>query len=187
MPTSYSVIGDHGRVKYSCTSNTAPPPSEGLVLEQAAPAGTWWNGSDFLPIGDAPSMAHRYDWPTHTWVDQTTLDAAKSAKRALIDREFCERAAQLTAGYPEPERLTWPAQQAEALAFAANSSASTPYLDGLAAARGIPQDEMRSRTLAAVQGFMVASQVLVGTRQKIQTQIDESQSIAALDAIGWPG
>jgi hypothetical protein len=183
----FAVIGDHGRVKYSGTSNARPPASEGLVLEQLAPAGTWWNDSEFVPIGAAPSMLHRFDWPTHTWVDQKTLDVAKALKRAEVDREFCARASRLTDGYPEPERLTWPVQQAEALAFAADPQAATPYLDGLAAARGIAPADMRQRTLEAVQAFMQASQMLVGTRQKIQTQVDTAESITALDAIAWPG
>jgi hypothetical protein len=29
--------------------------------------------------------------------------------------------------------------------------------------------------------------MLVGTRQKIQTQVDTAESITALDAIAWPG
>lgn len=186
MDINYTVIGEHGRVKYTGSSNALPPESEGLMVEQLAPAGTWWNGAEFVPIGAAPSMMHRYDWPTHTWVDQTTLGAAKAVKGALIDQVFCERAAQLTAGYPEPERLTWPAQQAEALALVANPSAATPYLDGLAAARGISPEDMRARTVAAVQAFMAASQMLVGTRQALQDAVAAAESIAAVQAIAWP-
>lgn len=182
----YAVIGEHGRVKYSGTSHVLPPDSEGLVLEQLAPKGTWWNGLEFVPIGEPPSIAHRYDWPTHAWVDMATLDVVKSIRRATIDREFCERASHLTDGYPEPERLTWGIQQVEALAFKDDPQAPTPYLDGLAAARGIEPEDMRQRTLAAVEAFMQASQHLVGTRQGLQAQIDAATTHAEVDAVAWP-
>ncbi|MNQ57315.1 hypothetical protein D3C85_714650 [compost metagenome] len=186
MAITYTVIGEHGRVKYTGSSNTLPPETEGLVIEQLAPPGTWWDGSAFVAIGEAPSMTHRFDWPTHTWVEQKTLAVAKATRRALIDQEFCARAAHLTEGYPEPERLTWPVQQAEALAYQANPQAPTPYLDGLAAARGITAADMRQRTLAVVQAFMQASQQIVGTRQALQTSIDDAQTVAAVDAVAWP-
>lgn len=182
----YAVIGAHGRVKYTGAAVVLPPDTEGLVLQQRAPAGTWWNGEAFVPIGQQPSITHRYDWPTHTWVDQKTLDVAKTIQRAAVDREFCARAAHLTDGYPEPERLTWPVQQAEALAFKADPQAPTPYLDGLAAARGITPTEMRQRTVAVVDAFMQASQQIVGTRQALQTQIDVAQTIQAVEAVSWP-
>lgn len=185
-PLPFTVVGDHGRVKYTGTSSALPPDSEGLILSERAPGGTWWNGSAFVPLGAPPSMFHRFDWPTHTWVDQKTLSVAKTLKRAEIDRELCTRAALLTDGYPEPERLTWPVQQAEALAFGADPQAATPYLDGLAAARGITPADMRQRTLDAVLAFMNASQILVGTRQKLQTQVDAAESVAAVEAIAWP-
>ena len=183
---TFSIIGDHGRVKCTGISNTVPPDTEGLILLEAAPAGTWWDGAAFVPIGEPPSMLHRWDWPSHTWVDLGTLPVLKAAKRAEIDKTFCDRAAHLTAGYPEPERLTWPVQQAEALAIIANPAAPTPYLDGLAAARNITPEDMRARTVAVVQAFMQASQVLVGTRQRLQAQIEAAESAAAVESVAWP-
>lgn len=183
---NFSIIGAHGRVMCTGCSNELPPETVGLILQEVAPPDTWWNGSSFVPIGERPSMLHRWDWPSHSWVDQGTLPVLKAAKIAEIDRVFCDRAAVLTAGYPEPERLTWPAQQAEALAIMANPAAPTPYLDGLAAARSITPEDMRGRTVAAVQAFMQASQVLVGTRQRLQTQIDAAESPEAVAAVAWP-
>jgi len=183
----FSVIGEHGRVKYSGTSNALPPESEGVIVPERAPSDAWWNGSAFVAMGPQPSESHMWDWPTHQWVDAATLATAKAAKRTEIDRVFCQRAAALTEGYPEPERLTWPAQQTEALAIMANPAAPTPYLDGLAAARDITPEDMRARTVAAVQAFMQASQVLVGTRQRLQTQIDAAESAEAVQAVSWPG
>lgn len=116
-----------------------------------------------------------------------TLDDLKAAKFEIINTDFTHAAAALTAGYPPAERLTWPVQQQEAIAWAADSSAPTPYLDGLALARGIPPDEMRQKTVEQTQLFMQASQQLVGTRQRLRDLVYEATTPEALDSINWPG
>jgi hypothetical protein len=104
---------------------------------------------------------------------------------AVINAAFNAAAGALTAGYPEAERLTWPVQQSEALAWGADNSASTPFLDGLAAARGIDVAEMRQKTLDQVNLFMQASQQLVGMRQKCMDQISAATDGMQLDAVVW--
>lgn len=100
-----------------------------------------------------------------------TLDDLKALQIARINSAFDRAAQALTAGYPEAERLTWPTQQAEALAWGANNAAPTPYLDGIAVARDIDPTEMRSLTLAQVRAFQAASQYLVGTRQRLRDAV----------------
>ncbi|MDS1141710.1 hypothetical protein RE432_14810 [Pusillimonas sp. SM2304] len=114
------------------------------------------------------------------------FNQAKDARLSYVDGEFARAATALTAGYPEAERLTWPVQQQEALAWAADAGAPTPYLDGLAAARGITAAEMRQKTLDQTQLFMVASQQLVGTRQRLRDLVYVAQTPEDLDAIVWP-
>lgn len=183
---SFTVVGDHGRVLSTGRSNAMPPESAGLVLDVEAPPRTYWDGAQFQPMGVQPSPLHRYDWPTHTWIDTCTLGVARVLQRQLVTMEFETRAAALTAEYPEHERLTWPVQQAEALAFGADPQATTPYLDGLAAARGIPAADMRQRALAAVQNFMMASQTLLGTKQGLIDAIDAAGTVEAVKAVVWP-
>jgi len=118
------------------------------------------------------------------------IEAARERKLAEINAAFEQAAAALTAGYPESERLTWPVQQSEALAWAADSQAPTPYLDGLAAARDITPAEMRQLTLAQVQLFMASSQQIVGKRQRLRDAVQAVPAGApdALDqiaAISW--
>lgn len=117
---------------------------------------------------------------------EPTLEEAQAAQLAQINADFEAAAQALTAGYPEAERLTWPIQQSEALAWAADDNAPTPYLDGLAAARGITPAEMRSLTLAQVQAFQAASQQLVGTRQRLRDEINAAATVAAVRAVVWP-
>lgn len=116
---------------------------------------------------------------------EPTLDALKGAKINSINSAFTQAAAALTEGYPEAERMTWATQQAEALAWDANSAAPTPYLDGLAQARQIDPLEMRQKTLQQTQLFMAASQQLVGKRQRLRDLVYEATSPEALDAIQW--
>lgn len=115
-----------------------------------------------------------------------TLDDLKETKIVEINAAFTLAAQALTNGYPEAERLTWPVQQAEALAWDADSEAPTPYIDGLAAARGVTPEEMRQKTLEQTQLFMAASQQLVGTRQRLRDLVHDATTPEALDAINWP-
>ncbi|MGB6105632.1 MAG: hypothetical protein WBF88_17455 [Pusillimonas sp.] len=113
------------------------------------------------------------------------FEQAKEAKLAQINSDFTQAASALTEGYPEAERMTWATQQAEAMAWAADANAPTPYLDGLALARGIDAEEMREKTLAQTQLFMQASQSLVGKRQRLRNLVYEAATQQELDAIQW--
>lgn len=113
------------------------------------------------------------------------FEAAKAAKLSAINTDFGKAAKALTDGYPEAERLTWPVQQQEAMAWELDSSALTPYLDGLSVARGITPEQMRQKTLEQTQLFMSASQQLVGKRQRLRDLVHEAQSPGDLDAIQW--
>ena len=113
------------------------------------------------------------------------FEQAREAKLAQINSAFEQAASALTAGYPEAERMTWATQQQEAMSWAADENAPTPYLDGLAAARGITPQEMRQRALDQTQLFMQASQQLVGKRQRLRDQIQSATSSEELALITW--
>ncbi|AZS78748.1 hypothetical protein ELS24_10025 [Achromobacter spanius] len=114
-----------------------------------------------------------------------SLQEAKVQKIYDIDLAFEQEAAILISGYPSSERLTWPAQQAEALAWKADPAASTPYLDSLAAARGIDAADMRKRTLDQIELFMTASGPMLGKRQRLRDEVNQAKSVEELNAITW--
>lgn len=140
------------------------------------------DGQTYDGLGPVPAWLYDAEPPA----PEPTLEEAQAAQLVLINASFEAAAQALTAGYPEAERLTWPIQQAEALAWAADENATTPYLDGLADARGITPAEMRALTLAQVQAFQAASQQLVGTRQRLRDEINAAATVADVRAVVWP-
>lgn len=139
-------------------------------------------GQTYDGLGPLPAWLYAEEPPA----PEPTLAEAQAAQLAQINRDFETAAQALTAGYPEAERLTWPIQQSEALAWATDNAAPTPYLDGLADARGITPAEMRALTLAQVQAFQQASQQLVGTRQRLRDEINAATTVADVRTVVWP-
>lgn len=114
---------------------------------------------------------------------QPPLPAVRAEKLAQINVAFEHAAAVLTADYPPSERLTWPAQETEALAWQANNAAPTPYIDALATARGIARVDHLNRTLTKVAAFRTASARIVGARQRYSDQVKAAATASAVRAI----
>jgi len=143
------------------------------------------HADEFVEMPARPSAAHIFDMQSKVWIDATTIPDLRSVRIAEVDRAFTTAAAALTLGYPEAERMTWPTQQAEALAWSVDPAAPTPFLDGIAAARQIDPADMRAKTLEAVQAFMAASQVLVGTRQRLRDAVLAAETEYQIAAVDW--
>jgi integrase len=114
------------------------------------------------------------------------MDEVYAAKVAEINEAFEVSAAQLTAGYPPSEKITWPTQQDEALAWRASDLNPTPYIDALAAARGIGRVDFLGRVLLKVDAFRAASALIVGTRQRyvdVASAARDKGDVRAIDAI----
>lgn len=99
------------------------------------------------------------------------VESLRIIKLAEINSEAQKVANALTSGYPEFEKATWPDQQREALAWGADNSTPTPYLDQLAGFRGIDRVTYIQKTLAKVNAFRSAAAYLAGTRQKYEDRV----------------
>ncbi|WP_417733913.1 hypothetical protein [Roseovarius sp.] len=155
---------------YALVAPTARP--SGDVVTEAAPElidGQWrqvWSVRDYTPEERA-----------------AMLDDAKRARSAENNAAYESAIAALTADYPPSEIATWERQRAEALAWAADTAAPTPWIDIAAAARGLDRGEYLSRTLAKAQAFAQASAWLTGRRQGIDDALRAATTPAELAAV----
>lgn len=111
--------------------------------------------------------------------------------RTALTTEYERRMQAIAAGYPPSERESWPVQTSEAYALLADSTASTPWIDAAATARGVDRLELANRIVAKDAMYRVISGTLSGVRQRIEDEIDAAgDDQAALKVIdvtqGWP-
>ena len=112
-----------------------------------------------------------------------TLEEVKTAKLSEINAAADRAIATLTATYPDREISTFDKQEAEARAYAADPTASTPLLSALAQARGIPLDELVRRVLAKADAFAVASGSIIGQRQALEDRLDVCTTVEEVQSI----
>ena len=112
-----------------------------------------------------------------------TLDEVKAAKLSEINAAADRAIATLTATYPDRELATFDKQEAEARAYTADATASTPLLSALAQARGIPLDELGRRILAKAHAFAVASGSIIGQRQALEDRLDVCTTVEEVQSI----
>lgn len=94
----------------------------------------------------------------------------------------------LTAGYPDMEIASWPKQEAEARAWAADNNASTPWIDAATDARGITRSVLAEMIIFQADAFAPLHAALTGKRQALRDAIDalgEEPTQEQLDAIQW--
>lgn len=171
------------------------PNEESLVLQNNAGEETlrgsskarqYVVGGALVDMGARPDKNHVFDYATKAWGDPRNLATTKEMQIALIDEAFEVAAQTTTAGYPPTERSTWSIQQSEVLAWGQNPLSPTPFLDGIALARGIGVIEMRQKTLDNVNQFLAKSQRLIGKRQRLRDRIDAATTKVAVLSVTWP-
>lgn len=112
--------------------------------------------------------------------DQQTNLAAKAEAKCKTALSGADAAvAGYMALFSEVERSTWPKQQAEVEAVAADPAAATPTLDALAQARGITREEQLAKAKAKVEAFVPLSAFIIGTQQRYEDQIKAIAADAA--------
>ena len=74
----------------------------------------------------------------------------------------------LTDGVPDAEIATWVKQESEANAYMLDNTVSTPFIDAMCAARGIPKDYLVTKILEKALSYAIAVGTLTGIRQKAE-------------------
>lgn len=92
-----------------------------------------------------------------------------------INRRCEEAIAQLKAGYPESEILSWAKQEQEA------RSGGGPMLTALALARGVPLSVLCERIIHKADSFAALSGRIIGIRQSLEDRI-----VAGEVGVTWP-
>ncbi|MDD3452553.1 hypothetical protein [Sulfurimonas sp.] len=99
-------------------------------------------------------------------------DEIYAIKIKNINREYETAIAQLIQGTPESEKNTWSKQEAEARAYIADHTASTPLIDGIATARGVDRVYLIGKIIEKADAYTVAIAQLTGARQAKEDQLN---------------
>lgn len=128
------------------------------------------------------------------YVPAVTLEAMATKliplQLGIINAGYREAVQALVADTPMEERESWFKQEAEAKAYASDTEAPTPYVDGLAAARGVDRVYLLGRILENVAAYEAAHSALTGRRQQLEdalSALPEDCSVADVLAIKWEG
>ena len=109
---------------------------------------------------------------SHTKAEQETeyqakLDAeAKTAAINTINSTFEEEIAAVKEDYTEDEIKSWPQQVAEAQAYQADQTVSTPLLDAIVSQRGGTKDELVLRIATNAAQYAAVFGAALGKKQK---------------------
>jgi hypothetical protein len=148
------------------TRGTFTPPPE-LEGEQVAR----WTGSGWEKLDEAPAAP------------VADLHGLRAQMTASNNAQYDAAISSMTSDYPAAEISTWERQRAEVIAWDADKTAPTPWIDIAATARGLDRGEYLARTLAKVNAFAMASAYLTGRRQGIDDQIRAATTAEELAAV----
>jgi len=137
------------------------------LIEEIRAQGHWVKQVDgvFVSSDDAAVQAiiDAYDpWPNEI----------EKKKAEIIEKMEEHLNALVLKKYPRFEVESWPYQKQDAEAFTADSNASTPTLDVIAAQRGTSKAEVVARVLAKAEAFNLLAATYAGERQRIENIID---------------
>lgn len=114
---------------------------------------------------------------------EPTLEEIKILKLGEINSAYDAATSSLVATYPQTELLTFDKQEQEARSYLSDPSASTPFLSGLAKARGITLDDLVGRVIAKSEAFAAAVATLTGQRQRYEDLLTVAKTAEEIEAI----
>lgn len=128
----------------------------------------------FISASQAQEQAERYAvltklmQPYVSPEEEAALESEQAKSRAIaeINATFEEEIAAIKTGYVEDEIQSWPQQIAEAQAYQADQTASTPLLDAMVAERGTTKDELVIRIATNASAYAAVLGAALGKKQK---------------------
>lgn len=115
-------------------------------------------------------------------IDPTAaLSRAKLQKIRAIRTHFDGVIQGIKATVANYEVQTWDTQRNELTMYLANSTNPTPYVDGLASARG----ETREVLFTKIKAKVDAMAALQGTQHALEKQVEVATTLAEVEAVKW--
>lgn len=117
--------------------------------------------------------------------ESANIDGVKSGKLVALNaaaQAFINKHAGIDS-VPEFEFASWSIQASEAKAWQLDKNAPTPVLDGIATARGIPADVLKSAALRKTLAYEQLAAHVAGQRQALQSKIEAAKKQSDLDKI----
>lgn len=130
--------------------------------------------------GEQPTAYHKAE-SNGKWTPD--VDRARAIKLEEVNATYNDATSALVATYPQTEILTFDKQEKEARSWGADNAAETPFLDGLALARGIDKAELVRRVIAKSDAFQAAVATLTGLRQRYEDQLSMATTAEEVAAI----
>ena len=117
--------------------------------------------------------------------ESVNINDLKSVKLVILNaaaQAFINKHAGIDS-VPEFEFASWAIQASEAKAWQLDKNAPTPVLDGIATARGIPADVLKSAALRKTLAYEQLAAHVAGQRQALQSKIEAAKTQAELEKI----
>lgn len=149
-----------------------------------------WSDGVEVWFSNTPPPSHLHQLQNGEWVlpdgaavQQLATAKADKLRQLNVAAQACIDAAAETDKLPPFEVQTWALQAAEAKAWAADSTVLTPVLDGIAAARGVPVEQLKTAALQKTLAYEALTAHIAGQRQALQSKIEAASTQAELDKI----
>ena len=164
---SWDVVEDHRK----------RPGKEGSGTPYWLPGDGWDTPARYMTELGPPPEGALLEAP------EKDLDTLRSDKLLEINGKYDAATSSIVSTYPSTELLTFDKQEQEARAYSDDHSASTPFLSGLANARGITLDDLVGRVIRKSEAFASAVATLTGQRQRYEDQLNAAMTAEEITAI----
>lgn len=142
-----------------------------------------------LPLGyyteELPPVLDNGNYYQAWEIKSYDLGTKKAIKLQYFNRMFDALISQVKQPYPPTEVESWAKQEKEAREFLLDDNSEALLIRAIAAARGIPVQDLAERIVAKADVYAQYVGNLIGIRQMLEDQI-EAATEETIDSITWP-
>ena len=154
---------------YKIVQGNNPPNVTDLVI----------NGKRVIRFGVEPilvSMGEDLEVEMYKWYEIVVSNIDREShikhyKEVVLQKELDKKVDELTKSYPKAEVNSFTTQEAEAVAYKADDTVATPFIDSLCEKRGVTKDVLVDKILTKAAILKQAIGGLVGAKQKLEDNL----------------